>query len=304
MRRLLVMFALIPPLMITVACAKRPAADPAYLADLERWRAHRLAALTSETGWLTLVGLHWLAAGDNSFGSDPGNAIVLTGPGVPARTGIFGVGDDHAVVLRAELGSGVMVNGAAPTAAPLASDRTGKPDLIAVGRLRITVIARGDRLALRVRDPENQARTAFRGIESFPVDPRLVVSGRFERYLTPREVEVATAQGPAQRMLVPGIVRFSFDGQDLALEPFVFDPADRTLFFVFRDSTAGLTTYGAGRFLYADAPAAGATTVTLDFNRATNPPCAFTRYATCPLPPPQNVLPVDIEAGEKAPSVH
>lgn len=304
MRRFMAVFALVLTLMITAACARRPAADPAYLAALDRWRAQRLAGLTSETGWLTLVGLHWLAAGDNSYGSDPGNAIVLTGPGVPARGGVFLVGADHSVVLRPEPGVAVTVNGAAPTLAPLANDRTGKPDLIAVGGLRITVIARGDRLALRVRDPESTTRTAFRGIDSFPVDPRSVVPSRFERYPQPREVEVASAQGPAQRMLVPGIVRFSLGGQELALEPFVSDPADRTLFFVFRDSTAGIETYGAGRFLDADAPAAGATTVTLDFNRAINPPCAFTRYATCPLPPPQNVLPVDIEAGEKAPSGH
>ena len=131
------------------------------------------------------------------------------------------------------------------------------------------------------------------------MDPALRVEGTFEKYAAPREVEVPSAQGPPQKVLAPGLVRFRVRGKERTLEPTVESPTDDTLFFVFGDATNGTETYGAGRFLYAPVPKAGETKVVLDFNLAQNPPCAFTPYATCPLPPPQNRLPVRIEAGER-----
>ncbi len=196
------------------------------------------------------------------------------------------------------------MNGAPPAGLPLASDQSGKPDVVAVGRLKLTLIQRGDAVAIRARDPENPRRKELKGISYFPIDPRLRTVGTFERYPAPREVEVSSAQGPAQKALAPGLVRFTLGGEALSLEPSVDAPGDDTLFFVFRDATAGTETYGAGRFLYADAPKPGSDRVVLDFNLAVNPPCAFTPYATCPLPLPRNVLPVRIEAGEKAPAGH
>ena len=165
--------------------------------------------------------------------------------------------------------------------------------------MSLYVIERGDRLAIRVKDANNPTRRRFKGIESFPIDPSYHVQGTFEPYPAPRRVTVATAQGPTQTMLVPGLVRFSLAGRALTLEPFVTSPEDPTFFFVFRDATAGSETYGAGRFLDASAPARGSSTVVLDFNEATNPPCALTPFATCPLPPQGNVLPIRIEAGER-----
>jgi len=155
-----------------------------------------------------------------------------------------------------------------------------------------------------VRDPESPARKDFKGIDYFPVDPRLKVEGTFEKYPSPKEVEVPSAHGPAQKMLAAGLVKFTIGDKPVSLEPFVDGPADDTFFFVFRDATAGTETYGGGRFLYAEVPKAGTARVVLDFNRAINPPCAFTPYATCPLPTAGNSLAIRIEAGEKAPKGH
>ncbi|MFN7988947.1 MAG: DUF1684 domain-containing protein [Thermoanaerobaculia bacterium] len=286
------------------ACRRPPAVDPAYVAEIGTSRALRETRLRSENGWLTLVALHWLAPGENLVGSDPAAAVSLGETGLPPRACAFVLGPDGRVTLHAEPGAPVAVNGAPPSAAPLATDRDGKPDVVTVGRARLTVIERGGRLALRARDPESPRRTAFAGLDYFPVDTALRVEGTFARYDAPREIEVPSAQGPAQKATAPGVVRFELRGKKLELEPTVESPTDDTFFFVFGDATNGDGSYGAGRFLYAPVPKAGDTKVVLDFNLAQNPPCAFTPYATCPLPLPKNVLPLRVEGGEKAPAGH
>jgi uncharacterized protein (DUF1684 family) len=286
------------------ACKRPPAADPAYAAEIGTTRALRETRLASENGWLTLVALHWLTPGENPVGSDPAASISLEAPGIPAKACVFDLRPDGTVLLRAEPGAPVAVNGAPPTEAPLVTDRSGKPDAVTVGRVCLTLIERGGKLAVRARDPESPRRTHFDGIEYFPVDPALRVEGTLERYDAPREIEVPSAQGPPQKALAPGVVRFSLGGQERTLEPTVESPTDDTLFFVFGDATAGKETYGAGRFLYATAPKGGETKVVVDFNLAQNPPCAFTPYATCPLVLPKNVLLERIEAGEKVPAGH
>lgn len=295
--------ALTLSLALATACARRPAPDPAYVAELEAWRAKRLASLTADEGWLTLVGLAWLKPGTNRFGSAPGNEVVLPGAGIPPVAGLLDLADG-AVTLRASAEAGVLVNDVPTTEQWLATDRSGRADVVRLGSLRFHVIVRADRFGVRIKDPDNRARREFPGIEQFPIDPAARVQGAFERYPAPREVTVASAHGPDQQMLVTGVVHFRIGATECALEPFVGSPEDRHFFFVFRDGTAGVETYGAGRFLDADGPEPGSTTVILDFNRATNPPCAFTPFATCPLPPPQNVLAVRIEAGEKSPPAH
>jgi len=285
-------------LLAAVGCDRRPPADPAYLAEFETWRAERLARLTAEDGWLTLVALAWLEPGDNPFGSAPTNRVVLPGRGVPPVAGTLTLDADGAVVLRTAPEAGIKVDGEPATEARLRSDRDGSPQTVAVGPVRFHIIERGGRKAVRARDPGSPARASFPGIEYFPVDPRLRVTGTFEPYGEPREVRVPSHQGPDQTMLAPGIVRFEIFGQPCTLEPLAASPQPKSFFFVFRDATAGTETYGAGRFLDADAPDPSTGKVMLDFNRAVNPPCAFTPYATCPLPPPQNVLPVRIAAGE------
>ncbi|MFZ5785722.1 MAG: DUF1684 domain-containing protein [Acidobacteriota bacterium] len=282
-------------------CRQRIAPDPAYREAHERWRAERVAALTSESGWLTVVGLHWLEPGSNPFGAAPANRVVLRGAAVPPVAGTFDLGADGSVTLRTGPAAGVTMGGETVTERALRSDRSGRPDIVELGSLRLNVIERADRFAIRVKDLDSPARRNFKGIPAFPLDLAYRVEGTYEPYATPREVQVPSTHGPAQTMLAGGVVRFRLDGRELALEPFVSAPDDRKFFIVFRDATAGVETYGAGRFLTADAPARGSSRAALDFNRATNPPCAFTPHATCPLPPPGNVLPIRVEAGEKLP---
>ena len=286
-------------LLLAGACTRRaPAVDPAYRAEIDAWRRARIAALTAPDGWLTLSGLYWLRPGPNRFGADPGNEVVLPCAGVAGVAGTIDLRADGTAVLEPGPGAGLTVGGAAAGERPLRSDRAGDPDVVALGSCRFYVIDRAGQLAVRVKDTASPARLHFKGIESFPIDPAYRVTGTFEPYPAPREVKVATHQGPSQTMLTPGVVRFSLGGRALALEPFVSSPSDRTFFFVFRDATSGRQTYGAGRFLDADAPPPGGHTVVLDFNEATNPPCAFTPFATCPLPPPGNELPLPVAAGE------
>ncbi len=286
------------------ACARRPPADPAYAAEIAAWRARRLAALTAEDGWLAVTGLSWLKPGENRFGSAAGNEVVLPGANVPAVAGTLELRPDGSVVAHPLPAAGVTLGGKPAGVQALRSDAGGgKPDVLRIGSVSVYVIERGGTPAARVKDSANPARLHFAGIEAFPTDRSYRVEGTYEPYREPRRVSVASAQGPSQPMLVPGVVRFALAGKALALEPFVSSPDDDTFFFVFRDATSGHETYGASRFLDAAAPARGSRTVVLDFNKATNPPCAFTAFATCPLPLPANVLPVRIEAGERyAPS--
>jgi len=288
-----------------LSCTRRPpAADPAYLKEIEAWRADRLARLTSDTGWLTLVGLHWLQPGASRFGAAADNEIVLAGEGVPAHAGELEVGPDGQVLLRPAAVAAVTIAGEPAGERRLRSDRDGRADVLEVGRLRLHLIDRSGSLALRVRDPGSPRRTGFTGIEHFPVDPRLRVRAALERYPSPREVAIASAQGPPQTMLAPGLLRFTLRGREVSLEAWLSSPESSELFIVFADATSGHETYGAGRFIDAELSAPDAAEVWLDFNTAYNPPCAFSPYATCPLPPARNVLPVRVEAGEKATGLH
>lgn len=296
--------ALLLLVLSAISCKRPPVSNPAYAAEIGTARALRQKRLESENGWLTLVALHWLTPGENAVGSDPASPLALEAPDVPKKAAAFDLRPDGSVHLRVEPGAPVAVNGAPPTDAPLVSDKGGKPDVVTVGRVRLTVIERGGRLAVRARDPESPRRTSFAGLDHFPVDPALRLEASYEPYEALREIDVPSAQGPAQKAFAPGLVRFTIAGQVHTLEPTVESTSDDTFFFVFSDATSGAGSYGAGRFLYAGKPKAGESRLVLDFNLAENPPCAFTPYATCPLPLPKNVLPVKIEAGEKAPAGH
>jgi len=284
---------------LTAGCGRRgPAADPAYLAAVAKWRAERLASLTAEDGWLAVVGLIWLKPGENRFGSESGNDVMLPGRETPPLAGTLDLRADGSVLLHPRPGSGLTVDGVPAIECVLRSDRAGKPDILALGSIRFYLIDRAGRLAVRVKDPHSARRVAFKGLHYFPVDPTCRVVGTFEPYASPHKVAVATVQGPEQTMFAPGLVRFTLHKKALALEPFVASPGETSFFFVFRDATSGAETYGAGRFLDAVAPKNGSWDVTLDFNEAYTPPCGFTPFATCPLPPKVNELSVPIEAGE------
>jgi uncharacterized protein (DUF1684 family) len=262
------------------AAAPTSTAQPSAEADWKAWREKRLSRLRREDGWLALAGLHWLAEGENRIEGLPGRFILRGGK----------------VRLEAEAADGWTLDGAAATSRELAPDTAEKPDRLRNGSRQLQVIERSGKLALRAWDAESPVRKSFQGIDTFPYDPRWRIEATFEAFPAPKEVETPSVLGTPQKELSPGRVRFSVGGRELTLEPTQEKPGE-DLFFVFKDETWRKETYGAGRFLYTPPPADGK--VVLDFNRAYNPPCVFTPYATCPLPRRENVLPVRVEAGEK-----
>lgn len=260
------------------------------------WHQGRIERLTSEGGWLSLVGLHWLSEGENAFGSDPELAVPLERSGLPAKAGLL-ILRGTTVRLVPQPGLALTINGQPATERDLKSDAEGTPDVLKAGRLTFFIIRRGERLAVRVKDPESEARKAFKGIECYPANGAFRIEAEFLPHPQPKKVSIPTVIGTVEEQLSPGLVRFTLQGKTFTLEPVIEDPEHPELFFVFRDATSGKTTYPAGRFLYAAMPKDGK--VILDFNRAYNPPCAFSPYATCPLPPKSNRMDIAIEAGEK-----
>ena len=290
--------ALLLGVAIATSCA-RPAdhaSELAYRQEIAQWRAARLARLTSEDGWLTLVGLFWLQEEENPFGSDPANPIALPAGKAPAVAGSL-ILEKGQVRLAPAPGAGLTVNGQPAAAMTLKSDADAQtPDILRIGTVSFFVIRRGDRLGVRVRDSESPTRKNFRGLEDYPADVRWRVEARFEPYTPNKAIDVPTELGTTEKDISPGAFVFSIRGRSYRLDP-VFEEGSKDLFLIFGDETNGKDTYGAGRFVYAPVPVNGKSVI--DFNKAYNPPCAFTPYATCPLPPPQNRLPIRIEAGEK-----
>ncbi|MDQ7086345.1 MAG: DUF1684 domain-containing protein [Acidobacteriota bacterium] len=284
--------------LLAAAChSPPPPPDPAHVAAIESYRAAREARLRAEDGWLSLAGLFWLEPGANTLGTAAGADVVLPEGTAPARAGTLFV-EAGRVLLRAHRDSGLRIAGRLVGEEVLRSDAQGDPTVVRAGRVSFHVIDRKGRLGVRVKDPEAPARRAFTGLEFFPVDPRWKVTGRWIPFDHPREIRVANVIGQVSVTRVSGRVTFDYGGTTYSLMPLVDDPFTEELFFVFADSTNGEQTYHAGRFLTADPIRDGR--VVLDFNRAYNPPCAFTRFATCPLPPGENRLSVAVEAGEKA----
>lgn len=271
-------------------------ATPSYNKEIERWRASRIEELAGEDGWLSLVGLFWLKPGENSFGSAPSNDIVLPKTRAPRFAGSLWL-DYGAVELKAKRDSRITYNGAPVIDLKLESDADAKQTILRMGSLKLYIIKRGEKLGLRVKDSRNPARFHFAGLQYFPLNPNWRVEAMLEPYVQPQEIPIVNVLGMTDRMTSPGVLVFKVDGREYRLEP-VLEKGEKHLFIIFADKTTGKETYGAGRYLYADPPDANGR-VMLDFNQAHNPPCAFTRFATCPLPPKQNRLPIRVDAGEK-----
>lgn len=271
------------------------AAPDAYLQEIEAWRAGRLERLTAPGGWLSLVGLHWLPAqGRLTLGKGPGNDIEL-GHG-PERLGTLDI-SDAALLYTPDPSAAALVDGTALTGpVPLSSDAEGKASVITSGTLSLQLIERAGRKALRVRDSEAATRTGFAGIPHFPVDPSWRIEARFERYPQARTIEVATVVGTLEAYPNPGRIVFEREGRTHQIEALV-EEGSEAYFLIFADRTSGRESYGMARYLYAG-PEQGEA-ITIDFNRAYNPPCAFTAYATCPMPPEGNRLDLAVRAGER-----
>ncbi len=250
-----------------------------HRAEIEAWRRRRIERLTADDGWLSLAALQWLAEGENAveggvieirngaatFVPTPGQAVAADGR---PRSGPF----------------------------PLRADSADEPTRVSAGSRRLELLERGGRFALRVRETGGSARGEFRGIENFPVDPAWRFDARFEPYDPPKQIPMTSVVGTVERERSPGAVAFEIGGATHRLDP-IFERGESDYWIVFGDRTNGVDTYGGGRFVYVAPPVGGRTV--LDFNKAYNPPCVFTPYSTCPLPPPQNRLPFRVEAGEK-----
>ena len=265
---------------------------PAYKAEIEHWRQEREARLKADDGWLTVAGLFWLKEGTNTVGTDKSNVIILPVSSARATAGAFEFHDGQ-TTFRAAAGANVTVNGEPATSALLKPDTSGAPDIVRINDLTMFVIHRGNRFAIRLKDKNNEMRTKFTGLKFFPPDERYRVHAKFVPYNPPKMIPIPNILGETEEEASPGYVEFTLKGHACRLDPVTEDGA---LFFIFKDLTSGKETYPPGRFLNTPMPKDGE--VTLDFNQAYNPPCAFTPYATCPLPPKQNQLAVRIEAGE------
>jgi len=273
------------------AGTEAPAAAHAH--EVEAWKAERLARLRRPDGWLSLVGLYWLEQGENRVGSDSSSVVRL--PSGPQRLGILTL-SGSTVCFRAEPNAQVTSASRPIQQIDLQTDQSGEPTILQHGSLSFYVIQRGERLGVRVKDADAEALKRFHGLESFPFSESWRVAARFEPSSPPRHISVPNVLGNVTSEESPGALAFEYGGKTYRLDA-VREAGTEDYFIIFGDATNGHETYGAGRFLYASPPKDGQTV--LDFNKAYNPPCVFTPYATCPLPPPQNRLSIRIEAGEK-----
>lgn len=265
----------------------------AYRAEIEKYRLDRLAELTAPNGWLAVRGLFWLHEGTNTAGSDPASEIRLP-TRAPKHIGVFTV-NDGAVTFTADSSAAVTTGGKRVdtyTFPPRGGERAG----ITTAGLTLFVLRRSDRIGLRLLDPDSGPRRTFRGLKYFPLDPAYRLKAKFVAYPALKEVPVPNVLGQLVPMQSPGYVEFQLKGRTYRLEPVYETTARSDLFFIFKDLTSRRETYEAGRFLHTPLPVDGF--VDLDFNRAYNPPCAFTPFATCPLPVKENQLQVEIRAGE------
>ena len=277
---------------IAFAIALVASAETSYQTEVEQWRQQREQELKADNGWLTVSGLFWLKEGVNTAGSDASSVVFL--PRGPAKFGEFDFQRGQ-IIFRPASGLAVNVNGKpAAAVSRLKPDTEGNPDQVQLDGLTMFVIHRGDRYAVRLKDVASKFRKQFTGLHWFPVRQDYCVTAKFVAYDQPKLIAIPNVLGETSQMASPGHVLFTLNGQSLRLDPVV---EEDHLFFIFRDETSAKGTYPPGRFLDAELAKDGK--VLLDFNKAYNPPCAFTPYATCPLPPKQNRLPVRIEAGEQ-----
>ncbi len=268
--------------------------EQAFIQDELAWREKRDKEMRAPTSWLNIAGLFWLKEGENRFGISENNPIKLPEGSAPPFAGSFLL-DNGTVTVSAEQDTELKIEGHIIHKFTLKGDDTGKPDVVELNDLRMWVIKRFDRSAIRLRDLNHLPFKNYTGLDFYPPKEKYKLEAEFHSFPEPKKVEVGTAIGENTEMNSPGYVTFKIDGKFYRLDAFSGKP--KTLFFIFGDDTNGKETYDASRFMEADIMSDGK--VDLNFNRAYNPPCAYTTYASCPLPPPQNQLKTSILAGEK-----
>jgi len=296
MSKLKIITLAITILFTSLSCTEKepePKGSPEYIAEIEQWHNKRIERLNGENGWLTLVGLHWLEEGENTFGSDKSNSMVF--PEIAPNTIGTITLNDTVVFLKINEGVNVIKDGKPVKQITLENDLTGNPTVLDVGSLRWYIIKRDERYGIRLRDINAPLRNEFDGIERFPVNEDWKITAAFEAYEPPKVISLPTQLGTVKEEPSPGAVVFEKDGQTYRID--AVDTGKR-LWLIFADETSGEETYGAGRYLYIDKPDSTGKVI-VDFNLAYNPPCVFTKYATCSFPPKQNFLKIKITAGEK-----
>jgi uncharacterized protein len=287
--------AIFVALLLVTSCRKeevKPVAKvavetPGHAREIELWQKRRAERLLAEDGWLSLVGLQWLNEGENALG------IPHEGAASPGKL------EMKSGVVTLEPAAPMTIGGKPVTAPVVLLDDSQKegPTVVQAGTVRFQVIKRGPRYALRVKDSRAETRTQFKGLEYFPTDPKWRVEARFEPYNPVKKIPIIDVTGRTEDSDSPGALVFTVDGKEYRIDP-VLEEGSEDLFIIFRDTTSKDATYPAGRYLYAKKPGPDGKVI-VDFNKAYNPPCSFTPYATCPLPPLQNRMPFRIEAGEK-----
>jgi uncharacterized protein (DUF1684 family) len=281
-------------------CTAIPAAadDRVYDNELQAWRESREKSLRADNGWLTLAGRFPLKSGDNTFGTGKDNDVVF-----PPE--FKGVGPDRLGTLHVDADAGKVTLHLAQGVTMLCGDKpftkervlgTDQPDWVGLGRLRMHIIVRSGRYILRLADNESAVRKNFKGCVWYPADQKFKVEATLVPYAAEKKIRVVNIIGEVSNQPCPGFAEFKLNGETYKLDAIA---EEEGLFFVFRDETAGETTYGSARFLTIEKKPKDNATFTLDFNKAYNPPCAFSDFTTCPVAPKQNVLKVPIEAGEK-----
>lgn len=261
-----------------------------FASDLRQWRENRIADLRAPQGWLSLAGLLWLGEGDNSFGSDIGNKIVFPAA-APPRIGSFRLQNDS-VWMTVQPDAGVVFQNQ-PVRELLLWPGNNRP---IAGRFSWVVIKRGTQYGVRIWDAEHPLLQRFKHIPHYPGSKKWQIPARFEAFDTPRTLLVPNILGMNIEQQSPGVLHFTIQGRELQLP--VLEEGPKTFFLVFADITTGAQTYGGGRYLSVAKPDSDGQTF-IDFNKAYLPPCAFTPYATCLLPPAGHRLPIGIRAGEK-----
>jgi uncharacterized protein (DUF1684 family) len=309
LRIALAALVLLPPASIFAQDATPPTttvaatdSDAAWRQDLAAWRAAREQGIAAPTGWLTLIGMEWLKPGVNSFGTAADNSIRIRAV-APDHIGLLTV-TGKTVQLLAPTGgfpAGLEVDGGPAREGEMGTS-PAKPPTITWHGLKITVLARGDRFALSIKDSDAAARTRFQGLNWYAPDAKFLIAAKWIPFTPPRILKIPTVLGTTIDLPSPGIAEFKLGNATVRLQPVLEEPNSQVLFFLLRDATSRTATYATARYLHTGMPDNGLDkpgTLILDFNRLENPPCAYSIYATCPLPPEQNRLWVAIEAGEK-----
>jgi len=283
-------------LFILCSCGEvlKEKGSPDYINEIKTWHNKRIENLKKENGWLNLVGLIWLKEGVNKFGSDKSNEIVFP-ENAPKFIGKFILKDS---IVVAEINSDIEVtsDGKKVNKLVLQNDLKGNPTILAHNNFRWHIIKRGEKYGVRLRDLEAPLVKNFKGIETFPINDEWKIEAKFVQYNSPKEILIPNILGMIDTSKTVGKILFNKNGKEYSLE--ALDGGGDSFFIIFADETNGNETYGAGRFLSVEKPKNGKNFY-IDFNKAYNPPCVFTKYATCPLPPKENHIKLRITAGEK-----